>query len=245
MLYYILSYTIYRQFIVLYASGGLTIVILVRSMVGVLVSPGNYQSYDISASQALFGTFPFRAHVSFIHSSIAINLVSVFYSCFTFAITTRNTSCITYTSRAWDPRSLQFILDNPLYFIAKLPQCYRSNDLVDHTKPNHHTLYYTILYYIHYTLYYSLQHGREFCTHDTLHTKHYAHHITHNILHSVYYPQYTTHNTLLTSHNTLPTTHNPQPTTHYPQHTTHNTLPAIHNTMVQLLQFRIMLYFSQ
>ena len=44
---------------------------------------------------------------------------SAFSSCFTLAVTMREVYCVGYTPRAWDPRTLQSILDGPLYFEAK------------------------------------------------------------------------------------------------------------------------------
>ena len=43
-------------------------------------------------------------------------LVSVFSSCFTPAVPMLEVSCVGYTPRAWDPRSLQSMLNGPLYF---------------------------------------------------------------------------------------------------------------------------------
>ena len=48
--------------------------------------------------------------------SLTIILVSAPTSCFTFAVPMREVSCVGYTLRAWDLRSLQFILYVPLYF---------------------------------------------------------------------------------------------------------------------------------
>ena len=61
-----------------------------------------------SASQVLFGTFPFRTHVSFFHISCysPIILVSTSSSYFAFAVPMREVYCAGYTPHAWDPRSL-------------------------------------------------------------------------------------------------------------------------------------------
>ena len=37
-------------------------------------------------------------------------------SCFTLAVPMREVSCVGYTPRAWDPRSLQSMLNGPAYF---------------------------------------------------------------------------------------------------------------------------------
>ena len=58
---------------------------------------------------ALFGTFPVRIHVPFIHisyNSITIILVSVSSSCLILVVPMREVSCVRYTPRAWDSRSL-------------------------------------------------------------------------------------------------------------------------------------------
>ena len=48
--------------------------------------------------------------------SLAIILVSASSSCFTLAVPLREVSCLGYTPRAWDTRSLQSMLNGPLYF---------------------------------------------------------------------------------------------------------------------------------
>ena len=86
-------------------------------MVGGLSSLGELYSYVLSASQALFGTFPpYSAHVPSFHISyysLTIILVSVPSSSFTLAVSMREVYCVGYTPRAWDPQS---ILDIPLVF---------------------------------------------------------------------------------------------------------------------------------
>ena len=76
------------------------------------------------ASQALFGTFLLRAHVPFFQISyycLDVILVSASSSCFALAVLMREVPCVRYTPRAWDLRSLKFILDGPLYFEANWP----------------------------------------------------------------------------------------------------------------------------
>ena len=66
-----------------------------------------------------FGTFPpYSAHVSFhiSYNSLTIILVSAPTVSFALAVSMREVYCVEYTPRAWDPRSLQSILDVPLYF---------------------------------------------------------------------------------------------------------------------------------
>ena len=43
-------------------------------------------------------------------------LVSAFSSHFTLAVPMSEVSCVEYTLRAWDPRSLQSMLNGVLYF---------------------------------------------------------------------------------------------------------------------------------
>ena len=52
--------------------------------------------------------------------SFAIILVSASSSCFTLAVPMREVYCVGYTPRAWDPRSLQPVLDGPLFFRSEL-----------------------------------------------------------------------------------------------------------------------------
>ena len=65
-------------------------------------------------------TFLLRLHVPFFQISYyrAIILVSS-SSCIILAVLMREVSCVGYIPRTWDPRSLQPILDGPLYFEAK------------------------------------------------------------------------------------------------------------------------------
>ena len=42
--------------------------------------------------------------------------MSALTSSFTLTVPMREVSCVEYSPRAWDPRSLQSILDVPLYF---------------------------------------------------------------------------------------------------------------------------------
>ena len=69
----------------------------------------------LSASQVLFEIFPLRAHVPSSHISYysRIILVSVSSSSFTLAVPMRRVSSVGYTPRAWDPRSLQSLLNVP------------------------------------------------------------------------------------------------------------------------------------
>ena len=58
-----------------------------------------------------------------------------FSSCFSLAAPMHEVSCVGYTPRAWDPCSLQSILDYLLYFKViklELKGCYMSTDQVDH-----------------------------------------------------------------------------------------------------------------
>ena len=68
--------------------------------------------------------------------SFTIILVSASFSYFTLALPIREIYCVEYTPRAWDARSLQSILNGPLYFEgekAELPKrCYIDRPLVDH-----------------------------------------------------------------------------------------------------------------
>ena len=60
------------------------------------------------------GFFSFRDHIPFFqisYYSLAIILVSAFFSSFTLAVPMREVSCVGYEPRAWDPCSLQPILD--------------------------------------------------------------------------------------------------------------------------------------
>ena len=61
---------------------------------------------------------PYSVHVPSFHISYysLIILVSAPSSCFTLAVPMREVYCVEYTPCAWDPRSLQSILDVPLYF---------------------------------------------------------------------------------------------------------------------------------
>ena len=61
---------------------------------------------------------PHSAHIpSFrISNYFAIILVSASSACFTLAVSMREVSFVVYTPRAWDPRSLQSMLNSPLYF---------------------------------------------------------------------------------------------------------------------------------
>ena len=45
------------------------------------------------------------------------------FSYFSFAVPMREVSCMGYTPRAWDPRSVQSMLNNPLY-LGVLGSCY-------------------------------------------------------------------------------------------------------------------------
>ena len=61
----------------------------------------------------------YSAHVPSFHISyypLIIILVSAHISSFTFAVSMREVYCVVYTPRAWDPRSLQSILNIPLVF---------------------------------------------------------------------------------------------------------------------------------
>ena len=42
-------------------------------------------------------------------------------SCFTLAVPRREVSCVGYTSSAWEPRFLQFLLDGPMYCYGNYP----------------------------------------------------------------------------------------------------------------------------
>ena len=81
-------------------------------------SLGELNSQILNASQVLFGTFPLRAHVPFFQISYYshIILLSVSYSCFILAVSMFEVYCMGYTPRACNPRSLQSMLNGPLYF---------------------------------------------------------------------------------------------------------------------------------
>ena len=71
-----------------------------------------------SASYALFEIFSLRTHVPFLQISfysITMIVVSASSSCFTLAVPMCKTYCVAYTPRAWDPRSLLSMLNDPLY----------------------------------------------------------------------------------------------------------------------------------
>ena len=78
-------------------------------MVGGLASLGELNRQILSASQALFRSFPLCAHVPFFQISCysCIILVSVPSCSFTLVVLMREVYCVIYTPRAWDPRSLQ------------------------------------------------------------------------------------------------------------------------------------------
>ena len=63
----------------------------------------------------MFETFPpYSAHVPSFHISfysLTIILVSAPTSSFTLDVSMREVYCVGYTARAWDPHSLQSILD--------------------------------------------------------------------------------------------------------------------------------------
>ena len=76
-----------------------------------------------TTSSKKWRTFPLRAHVHvpFFHISdysITITLVSApsSYFIYPYCSHARDIYCVGYTSRAWDPRSLESILDVPLVF---------------------------------------------------------------------------------------------------------------------------------
>ena len=70
----------------------------------------------------MFGTFlPYSAHYS-----LTIIFVSAPTSCFTLAVPMREVYFVSYTLRAWDSRSLQLILDVPLYFRRVVMDPYRA-----------------------------------------------------------------------------------------------------------------------
>ena len=61
----------------------------------------------------------YSAHVPFFHISyysLTTIVVSAPTSSFILAVSMREVYCVGYTPHAWDPRSLQSILDVPLYF---------------------------------------------------------------------------------------------------------------------------------
>ena len=65
------------------------------------------------------GLFPFFPHGPFFHISyyfITMIPVSPSSSYFTLAVSIRKVSCVGYTPRAWDPRSLYSMLNGFLYF---------------------------------------------------------------------------------------------------------------------------------
>ena len=70
--------------------------------------------------RTLFETFhPYSARVASFHISyysLTIILVSAPTFSFTLAVPICEVYCVGYAPRAWDPRSLQSILDVPLYF---------------------------------------------------------------------------------------------------------------------------------
>ena len=87
-----------------------------------LISQFNLWQGVISVNQALFGTFLLRAHVPSFYTSyysLTITLVSAPTSCFTFAVSMREVYCVGCTPRAWDPRSLQSILDHSMHLSDK------------------------------------------------------------------------------------------------------------------------------
>ena len=53
--------------------------------------------------------------LSFIFHTISLILVSASSSCYTLAVPMREVSCVGYRPRAWDLRSLQCALDDPLH----------------------------------------------------------------------------------------------------------------------------------
>ena len=62
---------------------------------------------------------PRGAHLPSFHISYyspAITLVSASSSCFILAVSMCEVYCVGYTPRAWDPHSLQSMLNCPLYF---------------------------------------------------------------------------------------------------------------------------------
>ena len=63
---------------------------------------------------------PYSAHVPSYHTSyysFTITLASASSSCFTLTLPRLEVFCVGYTPSAWDPRSLQSVLNNQLYFV--------------------------------------------------------------------------------------------------------------------------------
>ena len=64
----------------------------------------------------LFPFLPTHVPLSQFFFSFAIILVSASFFFFTLAVLMGEVSCVRYTFRVWDPRSLHSILDVLLYF---------------------------------------------------------------------------------------------------------------------------------
>ena len=88
----------------------------------------------------MFGTFPFRAHVPYFYISYySLTITLARTSSVTLAVHMRKVYCLGYTPRAWDPRSLQSILNVPLVFLAR---CYGS---IEHLYSYYYYYYYYYL----------------------------------------------------------------------------------------------------
>ena len=69
-------------------------------------------------------------------------LVSASSSCFSLAVSMHEASCVGYTPRAWDPRSLRSILDGISRRITLngRKRCFRSTVWFDHRNNNNNSI---------------------------------------------------------------------------------------------------------
>ena len=69
-----------------------------------------------NVSSASFRAIPKSIKIIKYNHTLLLSFLSVFSSCFTFAVPMRLVSCVGYTPHAWDPRSLLSMLIGLLYF---------------------------------------------------------------------------------------------------------------------------------